>query len=268
MADTDPEKEKADGGYEIGSPAAMAELAGQLSDREKDALRRLMENSRTRSRDRLRQAKVAGNAADRAVVLATISHDALSALDRQVDGIFAAPRNASIAAAIACRKGCAFCCHLDVAVTIVEAVAIAQAILSASRPDLVAAVVETAPLLLGLDAPTRQAKRIACPLLRDNACSIYGIRPSACRAYMSFSARECEDDFDSRAATGMGAPVTSFASPRLIAGALTMGVRAACADEGLQSCPVELTAALNRIFEDETVIGRWLAGESVFQPYA
>jgi Fe-S-cluster containining protein len=268
VTDADPGKANLAGGYEIGSPAAMAELAGQLSEKERDALRRLMENSRARSRERLRQAKVAGNAAERDVVLAAISHDALSALDRQVDGIFAAPGNASITAAIACRKGCAFCCHLDVGVTIVEAVSIAQAILSASRPDLVASVIGTAPLLDGLDAPTRQAKRIACPLLRDDACSIYGLRPSACRAYMSFSARECEDDFDSRAATGMGTPVTSFASPRLIAGALTMGVRAACADEGLQSCPVELTAALDRMFRDETAIDRWLAGESVFQPYA
>ncbi len=86
--------------------------------------------------------------------------------------------------------------------------------------------------------------------------------------YLSLDARQCEDDLNSRAAGGGGKDIPMPAMPRVLSNVLNAGIRTACADEGLQNCNIELTAALNLLFSDATAIERWLAGEAVFQPYS
>jgi hypothetical protein len=63
----------------------------------------------------------------------------------------------------------------------------------------------------------------------------------------------------------LGVPIIPF--PRKIETAISIGVRRACAAENLQSCNVELTAGLHLLATDPTAVTRWLAGETVFQPY-
>jgi len=75
---------------------------------------------------------------------------------------------------VACRKGCAHCCHVPVAVPQVEAEMIGMAI--GRRPKKVAGHRDE-----GHYASQAYGYHTPCPFLKDNQCSIYEHRPLACR---------------------------------------------------------------------------------------
>jgi Fe-S-cluster containining protein len=170
----------------------------------------------------------------------------------------------SRAAKIECRKGCSFCCHLNVTSTVLEAVQIAAAIRAGSRANLEQAVLAASDAHADLDPASRLALKSACPLLVLGACSIYEARPLACRALMSQSARACERHFNSPG--NAAAPAPTLVTPRLIASGFITGEIAAMRDLGLAAHLVELTAALAALLRDPTILVRWLAGEDVFTP--
>lgn len=77
---------------------------------------------------------------------------------------------------VACRKGCSYCCHMNVTITKDEAAQISRA---AGRrvAQLVASIQHE---------PTKFAGH-ACPFLsQDGLCSVYEHRPLACRLHASF----------------------------------------------------------------------------------
>ena len=165
---------------------------------------------------------------------------------------------------IACKKGCFFCCHVNVEVSILEAIAVA--LVARTDPEKVAKVMATAPTIAGLSAKERIAKRTLCPLLKDGACSVYDARPRACRAFTSFSAQRCEEEFLRGDAPGK--KFLSFGWPRILSAAASHGVQQACAHDGVQSFTVELTAGVAVVLTDAQAIVRWLAGEAVFATFS
>lgn len=155
---------------------------------------------------------------------------------------------------IECRRGCTFCCHVSVSVTPCEAIRIATAMRRGAIPDRSAAVGEGARAAAGIG-------RRPCPLLVDGACSAYAVRPFACRALFSSSAKRCEEGFQDSAAA---VRVPSLAWPRFLATGYITGQVAALKDLGLGSRLVELKSALAVLIGDETSLVRWLNGEPVF----
>lgn len=78
-----------------------------------------------------------------------------------------------------CREGCSACCHMATAISTSEAKVISK------HTGLPFNDVE-------FDLPDRseQVKKymgVPCPFLKDNRCSIYEVRPSACRANFNIS---------------------------------------------------------------------------------
>jgi len=114
-----------------------------------------------------------GGPAERAAAV----HDAIADLLRDTD---AHER-------LACRSGCAHCCHFPVGVTFAEAVQIADAIRAddALRERVLADADATG------DAAWHQLVGRACPLLRDGACQRYPQRPMPCRALGSLDEAAC-----------------------------------------------------------------------------
>ena len=152
-------------------------------------------------------------------------------------------------AKIQCRRGCAFCCHVTVVVTPLEAIRLARRDASRGR----------APAQAG-DATVRFAP---CPLLVDGACSVYDIRPFACRSLFSLDAARCEAGYGG----AQEATVPSLDWPRLLSCGYITGQIAALDDLGLTSRLVELKPALALLTRDATALPRWLNGEDVF-PHA
>ncbi len=166
--------------------------------------------------------------------------------------------------AVECRKGCAFCCHLNVTATALEALHIAAVMRMGGRADLERSVLAAGDALSGLDPASRLKLKSPCPLLVQGACSIYQARPIACRTLLSLSARACERHFNADNKTAE--PTPSSVTPRVIGSAFLTGEIAALQDLGLAGHLVELTAALRLLLRDPTALARWLAGEDGLPP--
>lgn len=76
---------------------------------------------------------------------------------------------------VACGKGCADCCRINISITSLEAVQIA----TASGRQL-------APVARSISHPMDEFYGQACPFLADNVCTIYEDRPFTCRQHASF----------------------------------------------------------------------------------
>ncbi len=236
------------------------DLATGFSEAERAQLSQLRAGAYRHARTVLERARSAPAAVQRQEI-AALHREAVRALDASTDDFLRrAPVGAGIAGKIACRKGCNFCCHSLVEVSIVEAIAVADVI--AASPDLCASVRTVAPKVRGLSALARMQAHIPCPLLREDACSVYADRPRSCRALTSYDVAACEDEFAHPAAERP--PRLMFAWPRFLAMALTSGLATACSELKLQSNSVELIAGVDTVLADETAVARWLAGGNAF----
>lgn len=167
------------------------------------------------------------------------------------------------AADIQCRSGCTFCCHQNVDVTIPEAILVALRLGNEADPRR-AATLEAAALFEGLDEEARIATGRPCPLLIDNRCSVYEVRPLACRSFASPDAATCHAALDSLKAGKGVMPANVYVVLQFLCNgeqAATLGI---CRDLGLQHDLVDLTQSVAAILRDPSLIERWAAGERVF----
>ncbi len=98
-----------------------------------------------------------------------------------------------------------------------------------------------------------------CPLLVDGKCSVYPVRPIACRVYHSLNLADCEVPLDDEDRSVTIRPDISGLSMGISAG-LTEGLRAV----GLQTRLLELVAGLRIALDEPGSVEKWLAGEPVF----
>ena len=166
---------------------------------------------------------------------------------------------------LACKSGCAWCCHLSVEVTIPEALLVAAQLLDPADRRR-AAVLANAKAFRGLDERQRRRTGTPCAFLVDNRCSVYDDRPLMCRAVMAPAAEGCQA---AHAAALAGEPIPLVqlyvVAQYFILGDQS-GFRGILSDMGLQDDLVELTQAVAAILDDPTLIERWLAGQRIFGP--
>ena len=117
----------------------------------------------------------------------------------------------------ACRRGCAHCCHLQVAITSAEAKLIGDATgLAPSRPAN-AFHLKDAATESDLAQHWRQAEQrvagAACPFLKDDECTLYEQRPFACRTHLSLD----DDALLCQLIAGVKVPVP-YADSRAVCG--------------------------------------------------
>jgi Fe-S-cluster containining protein len=168
---------------------------------------------------------------------------------------------------VACRSGCSRCCHgTKVNVSVPEALAIADVLCNAAGPDsadLETRVTAAALEMRELDIGERWRKQVPCAFLdaESGHCSIYPVRPLACRQHHSVDVFECE-----RAAADPSGEsrVHTRALIDAIWGAARSAVRYACQDAGLDDRPFELTNAVAFAMKSREARERWTRGERVF----
>lgn len=252
----------------VPAPVTRFALPAEAANPGPDILRYLQdlaERVRGFVRGTLIAATARGNAVEAVAAIGAIGTELAAGYEAQ----FARQRAADAdlrqrMAAVECRKGCAFCCHVNVTVTPLEAARIAAALADGRVPPRQPAILAAADLMAGRDAQGRQALRAACPLLVDGACAVYEIRPLACRALLSQSARGCEERFMAIGPESRGTDLPSLVTPRLIAAGFVSGEMAALQDLGLAGHLVELTQSLALLLREPATLGRWFGGEDVF----
>jgi Fe-S-cluster containining protein len=168
--------------------------------------------------------------------------------------------------AFACREGCDWCCHLNVAVTAAEVFRIADYLRHTLSPqDMDATRVRLARLddeRRRLPANQRAGARLPCALLVDHRCLAYPVRPLTCRGFNSSDAHQCELFLDAPRRVRVPNYVPQL---RLMTFVLD-GMRAGLSECGLKGDLCELTGALCIALTVPDAARRWLAGEAVFAP--
>lgn len=177
--------------------------------------------------------------------------------------------------AVACQPGCDHCCHQIVGVSAPEVLAIfehLQSTRSAAELERLKAHVELLhERSRGLSSAERLSPEHPCVFLDGGRCSIYDVRPLACRGVNSLDAADCErrlKDAEARAeflAKGHGG--RCYVAPLHAFRAVSTGLQLALAElYRLDPRGLELTAAMHVLFQgDPSMATAWLGGEQPFE---
>ncbi len=101
---------------------------------------------------------------------------------------------------IACKKGCNWCCYQPVYMTTQEALLIYEYVLQAFNEENRKSILYKAEKKLKKTKDLTEEKKQhiihACSFLENGACSIYPVRPMACRIYLSSDESSCKNKYD------------------------------------------------------------------------
>ncbi len=168
----------------------------------------------------------------------------------------------------ACKKTCAYCCHLRVGVSIPEAIVIFNQIKSnATKEGFEFFKLKTVQTGDGNNI-TKESwwlkSQTPCPFLDTQGqltCLIYEIRPFSCRAYHSTDADICQKGFE----TAQKTQIPCFPLYRAFTDMYSSVFIKTMADKGLYSFQVGFIKALQILFQNHEATKLWLAGNDVFK---
>lgn len=159
---------------------------------------------------------------------------------------------------IACAKGCYYCCKTYVGVCIPEIFRVADAMRAdaAKTARVHAAAAASAPI----PQTERETNRVVCPILEDQACSVYAPRPLVCRAVLSSSLPACLRIFEQNS----GEMVPFAGNSTDIRAYVVIMLQVALRLAGLPWMHYEMNQALAIALDHPDAEERWLAGEPLF----
>lgn len=184
------------------------------------------------------------------------ANDALAELHQAV-GDAGLNRHIPVDAPIACKKGCAHCCHQHVSISAVEVFHIARRIRASPDPDAVMARLDAKLANRDWDPSRDYDIRNPCAFLDPGgACGIHPFRPMVCRIVMSLDVGACIRNL----ADGSGMitmPRANFA----MRGWLTPAILSALQAAGYPTREYELCGAVRAVLADPAIEARWYEGE-------
>ena len=183
---------------------------------------------------------------------------------KRMDARLAAAKDAHT---LACRAGCAWCCHFSVDVRPVEVLNLLeymrQHLSDAEQARIRDEVVRNAATLAALDEEARAMRNIKCPFLVDNKCCAYEARPQTCRNYHATDAAGCEASFNDPENLDIDpefAPLVYQSG-----GAHVDAFAKALADAGFDSDAYELNTALRQaLVEPDLAAAQFAARKRMF----
>lgn len=228
--------------------------------------------------DRKRQAKLDEKLLQRGIDSASQDAEPIAAMARQLHGLLEGARDknnidapvrflhakveatleATRALPIACKKGCSYCCHSWVSAPAPEVLYVAKRLRAhlLQRERVAAAHAATAQQ----DTLARKRNPVPCPLLEQDICSLYELRPMACRFAASADAGICLRVFRQASAEAIPSPVRNLRGR----GAYQIALAVALKGAGLPHAYYELNAALTCALSREDAEAAWLSGEDIF----
>lgn len=194
------------------------------------------------------------------IELAQSSHELT---DRAIRQVHSACRDGH---RVACRSGCTYCCTFPVAASAPEILAIATFVRERFDEERQAAlgvrVEANISATEGLEMSQRDRVRMDCPFLEAGHCSVYEVRPIACRGYASYSVEDCREDFEH---PGTGVEIRANGLRELVYGAVREGLAVACKSASAEHRLLELVRAYKIASEDPTLAETWRSRPEAFE---
>lgn len=167
---------------------------------------------------------------------------------------------------LACRAGCSLCCWLRVDAYAHEIFLIARHIRARFTPEALAALTERLALhreqVLPLTPFEHATRNIACPLLQDGRCSVYSVRPHACRRQHSLDFDACQFTYDHP--EDLEFPGSRDGELFQTIGAAMQEGQSAYGKAGYDAHIYELGTALAEALENPATWRRWKDGKKTF----
>jgi len=99
-----------------------------------------------------------------------------------------------------CSAGCVFCCYIKIDAKAYEILLIADYIENnldgKIKEQIIAKANKNKNLVMGYSYEEHLTKNIECPLLFENKCIAYSVRPAFCRIYHSMDVEKCKYSFN------------------------------------------------------------------------
>ena len=108
----------------------------------------------------------------------------------------------------------------------------------------------------------RDRVRLDCPFLVAGECTVYEVRPIACRGYSSYSVEDCREDYEH---PGTGVEGHTNGLRELAYGAIREGLAIACKSASVEHRLLELVRAYKIASEDSTLAETWRSRPEAFE---
>lgn len=158
---------------------------------------------------------------------------------------------------VACAAGCSHCCYTYVEASPPEVFYTVGMMDEAQRSEAIETVAAAYARTGGLSIIKRKGVVSPCPLLVDNRCSVYGIRPLVCRTHVSTDVEICHRAY--RLFSGEIAPKPVVW--QTLRDGYSVSLRGALLRSGLVYTYREWNSSLRIALSDATAEPRWLGGE-------
>ncbi|HUP29275.1 MAG TPA: YkgJ family cysteine cluster protein [Usitatibacter sp.] len=168
---------------------------------------------------------------------------------------------------VACKRGCGYCCHMQVEILPPEGFALAAWLRRSFDAARLAAVIErlraNAARTRELGLEGRKRANLPCALLGDDgACSAYEARPAQCRRFHSTNLATCLGSHAAPDDDSIESPAHPLVShnAQVIVTVAQHGMR----DAGLDATPLDMNYALLEALENPSAQRRWRDGKKAF----
>ena len=161
---------------------------------------------------------------------------------------------------MACRDGCSHCCNIWTDAYAPEILFVAKQLPASSETQASSIIKDTGEFSANVSFEQRDKLPIPCPLLIDNSCSAYRIRPLNCRTAVSLDADACRMAFIEGQDIEIPVP-PGWANLGQI---YSMSLKGAIFHAGLACEPYEWNSALKLASENSQLEQQWLSGKDVF----
>lgn len=167
---------------------------------------------------------------------------------------------------LACRPGCAMCCHYRVVISPVEAFTLAEHIRglkdAAARDAVLQRLRANKAAIDKLSIEQHIATNVRCAFLGDDdRCTAYEARPGACRKHHSADVRPCRETFDDPSNPAQNPQVPDILASADVFLAATFR---ASHEHGMDMQMYEMTAAVLEAYENPAALRRFRSGKVSF----
>ena len=172
-----------------------------------------------------------------------------------------------LAEPVACKVGCYYCCCYEVVLTPAEALLLGnyvkQTCSEGALADLMKKIDRTLRLRdgKGVEERAKVLHDTPCIFLASGKCSVYDVRPFACRALHSLNARKCKEGVMARRRV---VEFTGYTHRYYIFQTAKAALRQFCEKMGCQTTELTIAKAMKQYFELPGRTMAWIRGGEVF----